>query len=68
MIVLLKELWATLPPDELREGRGRAYPDARREVLDGIVRVCIEEFYAPDGDVVAWRTESKSGDGARRSP
>ena len=68
VIVLLKELWATIPPDELREGRGRAYPDARREVLDGIVRVCIEEYYAPDSDVAAWRTESKSGDGAPRSP
>jgi hypothetical protein len=41
VIILLKHLWATLPADARPDGRV-----ASRELLEGIVRVCIEEFYA----------------------
>jgi hypothetical protein len=49
LIVLLKELWAALPPDPAGDGRGIDYRHCigGREVLEGIVRACIEEFYAP---------------------
>jgi hypothetical protein len=66
VIVLLKELWASLPPDEAVDGRGRGYTDTRREVLDGVVRVCIEEFYAaPDGDAVDWPVTGEHLEGRR---
>lgn len=42
LIVLVKQLWATLPATAGAEDR-----HAAREALDGIVWVCIEEFYAP---------------------
>lgn len=51
MIVLLKQLWAMLPP----ETRGRQpadvarsfWWDGGREVRDVIVQLCIDEFYSP---------------------
>jgi hypothetical protein len=41
VIILLKHLWATLPADGRPDDRV-----ASRELLEGIVRACIEEFYA----------------------
>jgi hypothetical protein len=58
VIVLLKELWATLPPDPDRDG----FRDARREVLDTIVSTCIEEYYA--SPTVASPTVARRADGA----
>lgn len=46
LIMLLKELWATLPPDPDGDGRMAARGVGSRAVLDGIIRMCIEEFYA----------------------
>lgn len=46
LIVLLKELWATLPEAADGDGRHADRSVRSRVVLDGIVRVCIEEFYA----------------------
>jgi hypothetical protein len=57
LIVLLKELWASLPPDG--DGHRTAHSVESRAVLDGIVRVCIEEFYA-SADAATGRL----GDGA----
>ena len=47
LIVLLKELWASLPADG--DGHRAAHGVGSRTVLDGIIRVCIEEFYAAPG-------------------
>jgi len=68
LIVLLKELWGTLPPDEDGDARSTGYRDGRREVLDGIVRVCIEEFYAADTDRPAWPDAGAASDGSARRP
>jgi hypothetical protein len=46
-IVLLKELWANLPPDAAVDAPGSRYGRGGRAVIDEIVRACIEEFYAP---------------------
>jgi hypothetical protein len=47
LIVLLKELWATLPADPALDDVGAWYERDSRAVLDDAIRVCIEEFYAP---------------------
>ena len=63
VVVLLKHLWSTLPLD--------ATPDVRlgsREVFDGIVRVCIEEYYAPTSAAADRSGAARSTDGARQEP
>ncbi len=55
LIILLKELWNTLPSD----GDGMAVMHAR-DVFDQIVHACIEEYYAPISDVAA---DLKQGNG-----
>jgi hypothetical protein len=47
LIVLLKQLWGTLPAGEDWGGHRTAHGVDGRGVLDGLIRVCIEEFYAP---------------------
>lgn len=51
MIVLLKQLWAMLPPEtrgsQLADGGMIGWWDGGREVRDVIVRLCIDEFYSP---------------------
>jgi hypothetical protein len=46
LIVLLKELWASLPASPALDDVGAWYERDRRAVLDDIIRVCIEEYYA----------------------
>ena len=49
VIVLLKELWSALPPDAADVTYGHAVRAANRDLLERIVRVCIEEFYLERG-------------------
>jgi hypothetical protein len=58
LIVLLKELWSALPPAPAASARDVDFRD-RRDLLDGIVRACIEEFYAPSPSATG-----SDGDGA----
>jgi hypothetical protein len=57
VVVLLQHLWAALPADGRPDGRV-----ASRELLEGIVRVCIEEFYA-DGPADGRSTRTSAADG-----
>jgi hypothetical protein len=67
LIVLLKELWATLPADG--DGHRPAHSAEGRAVLDGIVRVCIEEFYASPGSETGWLApDRRTGGGATAEP
>jgi hypothetical protein len=67
LIVLLKELWATLPADG--PGHRPAQGVTGRAVLDGIIRVCIEEFYALPGAETGWLApERRTGGGATAEP
>ena len=63
LIVLLKELWATLPPDPDGASRLTAHGGGSRAVLEGIIRVCIEEFYAPTPAVPGRPTSDRCSGG-----
>lgn len=63
LIVMLKDLWATIPPDS----GGNGHSSADREILDGIVRVCIEEFYAPQGPAAEQSAARVPADGTSRA-
>jgi hypothetical protein len=52
LIVLIKTLWASLPADG--DGHRTAHGVGGRAVLDGIIRLCIEEFYASPGAETGW--------------
>jgi hypothetical protein len=64
LIVLLKELWAGLPADA--DGHRTARSVESRAVLDGVIRVCIEEFYASAADAATGRLvpDRRTGRGA----
>ncbi|HYD53867.1 MAG TPA: hypothetical protein VEA99_14620 [Gemmatimonadaceae bacterium] len=46
LIVLLKELWTTLPSEPYADGRRGGRGVGTRMVLERIIRTCIEEYYA----------------------
>lgn len=51
LIVLLKELWATLPPEvaarQLADRGGIDWREHDRTLLDLVVRLCIDEYFSP---------------------
>jgi hypothetical protein len=75
LIILIKQLWPTLPPRAAGDGRGALrgedWRDGERQALERVVRVCIEEFYSPawvDAGQPADRasTDDASSDSAAR--
>jgi hypothetical protein len=69
LIVLLKQLWGTLPAGEDWGGHPTAHGVDGRGVLDGLVRVCIEEFYASPGSETGWLApDRRTGGGATAEP
>jgi hypothetical protein len=68
LIILVKQLWATLPSRAAgaagSAGRGEDWRGREREALEGIVRVCIEEFYAPVCGADGRQDSTASTDGA----